>query len=307
MNLQHLKYAIEVSRTGSITQAARNLFIAQSNLSNAIKCLEEEIGITIFKRTKRGTVATPEGVRFLNLARPIVYQTNALETEYTRPNSYPVQINVSSVRSATFTAYALSQVINELPEGQRASIRLNEAGAMEVIEDVFSGRYAFGVVKFFSPFAAYYTEVIAAKGLAHESLFESTVRVLMSESHPLADRDILEPKELIPYIETGIGENESQLIPYSVQRDKAGVFEGDKVLYTYDRAALFHLLSECRGAFMWISRVHPDLLQKYNLILKDCAVSIKEQEVLVYPSEKPESAIIKAIINRIKAVVAETE
>ena len=307
MNLHYLKYAIEVARTGSITQASKNLFIAQSNLSSAIKYLEDEIGITIFKRTKSGTVVTPDGVRFLNLVRPIVYQMNAIETEYSRPNSYPVQINVSSVRSATFTAYALSQIINELPMEQRASIRLNEAGAMEVIEDVFSGRYAFGVVKYFSPFSNYYTEILDVKGLAYESLFESDVHVLMSKEHPLAGKTIIEPKDLIPYIETGIGENETQLIPYSVQREKAGVFESERVFYTYDRATLFHMLSECHDAFMWISRVHPDLLQKYNLVLKDCTFSLKEQVLLVYPSEKNKNALTKTIINRMKAIVAETE
>lgn len=307
MNLHYLKYAIEVARTGSITQAAKNLFVAQSNLSSAIKCLEDEIGITIFKRTKSGTEVTPEGVRFLNLARPIVYQMNAIEIEYTHPNSYPLHINVSSVRSAIFTTYALSQVINELDMEQRASIRLNEGAAMEVIEDVFSGRYAFGVVKFFSPFSTYYTEIINAKGLTYEPVFESNVRALMSKTHPLADKDVIDPKELIPYVETGIGENETQLIPYSVQRKKAGVFEGNKVLYTYDRGTLFQMLSECEGAYMWISRVHADLLKRYDLVLKECHVSMKEQEIIVYPSRKTEKGITKAIVNRIKAIAAEAE
>ena len=49
MNLLHLKYAVEIEKTGSITKAANNLFMGQPNLSKAIKELETEIGITIFK------------------------------------------------------------------------------------------------------------------------------------------------------------------------------------------------------------------------------------------------------------------
>lgn len=37
MNLQHLKYAVEVEKTGSITQAAENLYMGQPNLSKAIQ------------------------------------------------------------------------------------------------------------------------------------------------------------------------------------------------------------------------------------------------------------------------------
>ncbi len=64
MNTLHLKYAVEVERAGSITQAADNLFMAQPNLSKAIRELEEGLGITIFERTPRGVLPTERGVEF---------------------------------------------------------------------------------------------------------------------------------------------------------------------------------------------------------------------------------------------------
>ena len=72
MNTLHLKYAVEVERAGSITQAADNLFMAQPNLSKAIRELEEGLGITIFERTPRGVVPTPKGVEFLTRAKEIL-------------------------------------------------------------------------------------------------------------------------------------------------------------------------------------------------------------------------------------------
>ena len=45
MNTLYFKYAVEVEQTRSITQAAENLFMAQPNLSKAIKELEEYYGI----------------------------------------------------------------------------------------------------------------------------------------------------------------------------------------------------------------------------------------------------------------------
>ena len=54
MNTIQFKYAIEVERTGSISQAAENLYMAQPNLSKAIRELEESLGFTVFERTPRG-------------------------------------------------------------------------------------------------------------------------------------------------------------------------------------------------------------------------------------------------------------
>ena len=58
MNTLYFRYAVEVERSRSITQAAENLFMAQPNLSKAIKELEDSLGITIFERTPKGVIPT---------------------------------------------------------------------------------------------------------------------------------------------------------------------------------------------------------------------------------------------------------
>ena len=61
MNIQYLRYAVEVARTGSISQAAENLFISQPSLSRAIRELETSLGVRLFLRTGRGMRPTLEG------------------------------------------------------------------------------------------------------------------------------------------------------------------------------------------------------------------------------------------------------
>ena len=63
MNLQYLRYALEISRTGSISKAAENLSVAQPNLSRAVKELEGSLGISIFERTRTGMTVTGEQLR----------------------------------------------------------------------------------------------------------------------------------------------------------------------------------------------------------------------------------------------------
>ena len=88
MTLTQLRYVIAIADTDSMNEAARTLFIAQPSLSQAVKELEEEIGITLFRRSNRGVKMTPEGKEFLGYARQVVEQYRLMEDRYiTRKNS----------------------------------------------------------------------------------------------------------------------------------------------------------------------------------------------------------------------------
>ena len=82
MNTLHFKYAVEVERTRSISKAAENLFMAQPNLSKAIKELEDSLGITIFQRTSKGVVPTQQGAEFLKYAKNILTELDKMESIY---------------------------------------------------------------------------------------------------------------------------------------------------------------------------------------------------------------------------------
>ena len=67
MNILHLKYAVEIAKTKSISRVAENLYMGQPNLSRAIKELEDNLNITIFNRNSKGITITPEGEEFFRL------------------------------------------------------------------------------------------------------------------------------------------------------------------------------------------------------------------------------------------------
>lgn len=66
MNLSHLQYFRELSKTQSYTKAARNLYISQPTLSHSIATLEEELECKLFRKAGRGIVLTDEGKLFSN-------------------------------------------------------------------------------------------------------------------------------------------------------------------------------------------------------------------------------------------------
>ena len=86
MTLQQLKYMIVVAERGSITEAAKELYISQPSLSGAIKEVEKEAGITIFSRCRAGVALTKEGMEFLGYARQVVQQMELLESKYVDKN-----------------------------------------------------------------------------------------------------------------------------------------------------------------------------------------------------------------------------
>ena len=55
MRIQQLHYIIKIVETGSMNEAAKQLFITQPSLSNAVRDLEREMGIDIFIRNHKGS------------------------------------------------------------------------------------------------------------------------------------------------------------------------------------------------------------------------------------------------------------
>ena len=82
MTLQQLRYVTAVADTGTISRAAQQFYISQPSLTNSIRELEQELGLTIFHRTNRGVALTPEGEEFLGYARQVLAQMELIEEKY---------------------------------------------------------------------------------------------------------------------------------------------------------------------------------------------------------------------------------
>ena len=124
MTLQNLKYILEISNNHSFSRAAKNLFVSQSTLSAAVKELEADLGISIFKRTNRGVTLTYDGEDFIKYAREIVEQSQYLEQRYHSRKSLPMRFSVSC---------------QHLPSAVRAfTIFLEEINSKRVLVDFYA-------------------------------------------------------------------------------------------------------------------------------------------------------------------------
>lgn len=72
MNSRQLEYFLAVARELNFTKAAESMFVSQTAVTQQIKVLEEQLGVSLFERTKRKVVLTPAGKVFQNEAKGIL-------------------------------------------------------------------------------------------------------------------------------------------------------------------------------------------------------------------------------------------
>lgn len=79
MNIRQLEYFIVMAETQQITEAAQQLYIAQPPLSRSLQRLENELGVVLFTRTKKGLELTDTGKdQLYSLYLPVIYRTRLL-------------------------------------------------------------------------------------------------------------------------------------------------------------------------------------------------------------------------------------
>ena len=86
MTLQQIHYVIAISEQGSFNKASEVLYISQPSLTEAVRELEKELGITIFYRSGKGVTLTGDGVEFISYAREL-YRQYEIISEMLFPHS----------------------------------------------------------------------------------------------------------------------------------------------------------------------------------------------------------------------------
>ena len=92
MTFQQLQYILEISKTGSITGAAKNLFVSSSSVSISLSALEKELGYPLFARTQKGLIPTDPGKQVLDYALQIC-RTHALLNKVGKEQVRTLRIN----------------------------------------------------------------------------------------------------------------------------------------------------------------------------------------------------------------------
>ena len=243
MTLQQLRYVITVAQKGTISEAAKELFISQPSLTNAIRELEKEMNITIFNRTNKGVAVSTEGEQFLGYARQVLEQANLLESAYKTSVRDKQRFSVSTQHYA-FVVNAFVDLIKELPQNEY-DFSIRETQTYEIIDDVATMKSEIGIIYLNAFNEAALTKIIKSKGLCFNELFIAKPHIFVTAEHPLANKESVTMEELADYPYLSFEQGNHNSFYYS--EEIFSTVERKKNIRVTDRATLFNLLIGLNG------------------------------------------------------------
>ncbi|MBE6905612.1 LysR family transcriptional regulator [Marasmitruncus massiliensis] len=282
MNLAYLRYVSEVEKSGSITKAAQNLYMGQPNLSKAIKELEKEIGITIFRRTAKGVETTRKGEEFLAYANTILSQIDELESLYQPKTQHAIQLSLSVPR-ATYLSSLFAEFVSRLDVKEHMDIHYRETNSMAAANDVSCGESDLGVIRYQVIYESYFVSYLHDLKLTAEPLREFTMQLLMSKEHPLAQLPEVNYHMLGGYTEIVHGDLQVPSLSFSEIAVGAGLESPARRIYVYERGSQFDLLHRVAGSYMWVSPMPKEILDRCGMVTRACPLSkLLNKDVLIF-------------------------
>lgn len=284
MNLQHLKYMTEVERTGSVTKAAANLFMGQPNLSKAIKEVETEIGITVFRRSAKGVYPTPEGAEFLVRAAAVLAEMEKLEAVY-KQDSVSERFSFC-VPKAEYVLRLAAELAKKLPDTDIECITADFSAAVSRLSD---GICSIAAVRCPKSSSDFFTALANEKKLRFEPIASSEYVLLTSEKGPIANMDTVTPTVLASLARISYNDVSPELpCARNVMLD--------------DISDCLELLSELSDSYMISAPLTNDKLDRYGLLSKKYSAS-GYTDYILYPQGYKPDEYTNEFVNTLKRII----
>lgn len=237
MTIQQCKYVLEIAKTGSFSEAAKQLFIAQSSLSISIKSLEQELNIKIFERSGNGVYLTDDGSEFVKYATQICENSDFIAERYAGKNIH--QKLYIATQHYDFIADIFGKFLKEdNSESYRFSIR--EIETHNIIRDVETAYSDIGIIAIKDDDYEIMKRYLSKKRLSFTPVLEVSPHVFFRKEHPLAHCEKLTTSDLknYPYVSYEQGEHSSSFF----KEELADISYIDKHIEISDRATLMNVL-----------------------------------------------------------------
>jgi DNA-binding transcriptional LysR family regulator len=187
ITLHKLKLFLVVYERRSLNQAAQELYMAQSAVSQNIQSLEAALGVPLFERSPRGVQPTSAGETLYPYAQRILSLLAEVERAI-MPLGEKQSLNVAATPGVS--VYRLPDWLQRFQRGQtNVSVSLQTALTVEVVRDVLTGRYDLG-------FLEGDLEELDQPALGRMRVEDVEYFVTVRADHPLALREAVSVHEL---------------------------------------------------------------------------------------------------------------
>ena len=238
MTIQQINYVLTISDEGSINKAAEKLFLTQPSLTSAVKELEEELGIIIFERSRKGVVPTNEGRDFLASVRQLYQQYELINDKYKNKDMLKRKFGVTT-QHYSFVVRSFVETVKKF-DTSLFEFSIFESRTKEVIQDVYESRSEIGIL-----FLNDYNKKIIGKflknmNLSFTELIKCNAYVYLWNGHPLAKKKSIsiDNLEKYPCLSFDQGNESSIYFAEEILSDN----EYPRSIKTNDRATMLNLM-----------------------------------------------------------------
>lgn len=278
MKIETFFYAIEIADTGSFSQAARNLYVSQPNLSHAIRQLEEKSGIQIFTRSSSGVVPTPEGRELIDRFRMIKREYEQVEELMASPiRQTRLTLRVATLNcSRTMTAFAA--IAERYVDSPINFSFLNYSSLDTLLPVVEKGQVDFAIIGTLSPYVKTVINRLNNHSVEYHPLADAAVYAVVGPKNPLYHGpDNVRLRDLAPYVCIQYGSAEdapTYSLNYEtglnhIARGEIHVSNSQMFYSFVERTTIVGLVTGNPPS----APQRPDLGRTRRLLVEDCSIS----------------------------------
>lgn len=243
MRIQQLEYLERIVEAGSINEAAKRLFLTQPSLSNAVKELENEMGIQIFQRSSGGISLTAEGREFMTYSKQILDQVNLMNERYKNGQQRKQSFSVSAQHYA-FVVHAFVELIKSV-NASEYQFTLRETETQNIFNDLAQFKSELGILYTNGFNQKIMQRLFKENNLVFTPLFVAKPHIFVSRYNPLTSKSSVNLSDLedYPYLSYEQGEVNS----FYFSEEILSTLSHKKSIKVSDRATIFNLMVGLNG------------------------------------------------------------
>ena len=273
MNIQQIRYVLEVAGSSSMREASTRLFVTQPALSASIRDLEEELGIVLFERTNKGITLTDAGREFVIDAKRAVGQYEMLEERYLSRGGERKRFSVST-QHYNFAIKAFTNVLRN-NDSEKYVFSIHETRTRDVLEDVRTMASEVGIVSFSGSNETVIKKLFRDLQLDFVPLMQRETYVYVWKDHPFAGRKDISIEEMSEY--PCISFDQSSDSNFYLTEEAMADYSFDKTIKSDDRATTMEIIAELGGY-----SIGSGMLSGEDAILQGLvAIKLKEEDPLI--------------------------
>jgi DNA-binding transcriptional LysR family regulator len=301
MTIQQCRYVVQIAKTGSFSEAAKQMFVAQSSLSVSIKSLEQELNTKLFERAGNGVYLTEAGTEFVRYAKQICESSDFVLRRYSSQTERK-HLNIAT-QHYDFVADVFGSFLKTVQETDY-QFSLREIETYNVIRQVETAYSDIGIIAIKDGDFDIMKRYLGKKKLSFEPILQASPHVFFRREHPLSHCSCLRLTDLkeYPCVSYEQGEHNSSFFTEELM-DTDYI---EKHIEISDRATLMNLLL-VSDAYTVGTGIMPSALNRGDIV----SIPLESEEFYIIgylvKEDRKLSGLLSAFVEQLKEMLSHTK